>query len=457
MPASTPKRAEEDPALPPGVNSVEVTAMQVTAGSSPIDYDTLIKDDRVHGRLYYDVAIFEEELEKIWYREWIFIGHESEIPHPGDYVVRRIARQPIVVTRADDGQIHVLLNRCPHRGNAVCQTERGNTRVFRCAYHGWTFNNRGDLLGVSFQSGYDEDFRKDEMGMTRAPRLASYRGLLFASLSPDGISLDEHLGQARKYIDQFVDLSPTGEIEVQAGIHKMRVQSNWKMYIENGVDNYHANFVHRSAVAAQSKELLAKLRATSGDASLAVTRDLGGGHTMLDFFPQNRVAGLVPTATAGAVSREAEAAYVEALRTFHGPARADALLAEGPPHVMIFPNLFITNFGIDMRTIHPLAPDLFYNYHLPALLKGAPSELNTYRIRRYEGAYGPAGFFLADDMEMWERNYRGTEARVNEWVTLRRGVHRERLDADGFRIAHITDELPQRTIWRHYKMLMTRP
>src|SRR2546422_908189 len=131
MLASTPKRAKEDPALPPGVNSVEGTAMQVTAGSSPIDYDTLIKDDRVQAGFYYDWVIFEEELEKLWSREWIFIGTESETPPPGDYGARRIARQPIVITRADDGQIHVLLNRCPPRGNAVCQTERGNTRVLR--------------------------------------------------------------------------------------------------------------------------------------------------------------------------------------------------------------------------------------------------------------------------------------------------------------------------------------
>lgn len=425
--------------------------------SSSIDYDALIKDDQVHGRLYYDPAIFEEELEKIWYREWIFIGHESEIPQPGDYVTRRIARQPIIISRAEDGRMYVLLNRCPHRGNQVCQKERGNARAFRCTYHGWTFNIRGDLLGVSFQSAYDQDFRKDEMGMTRAPRVASYRGLLFASLSPVGPSLDEHLGNARRYLDQYVDLSPTGEIEVQSGIHKMRVQSNWKMYVENGVDNYHSNFVHHSAAASQHKEVVAKMRAVSGDGSLAVTRDLGGGHTMLDFWPQNRVAGIVPTGAAGAVPPEAHAAYEEALRKFHGKERADALLADGPPHVMIFPNLFITNFGIDMRTIQPLAPNLFYNYHLPAFLKGAPPEINTQRLRRYEGAYGPAGFFLADDMETWERNYRGIEARVNEWVILRRGLHRERLDADGLRIAHITDELPQRTIWRHYKMLMTRP
>src|SRR5215510_2733290 len=279
MPGSSEKRVPSPAAVPADMNALEATAMAQPTSASSTDYDALIKADQVHGRLYYDPAIFEEELEKIWYREWIFIGHDSEVPDPGDYVVRRIARQPIVITRGDDGQVRVLLNRCPHRGNAVCQTERGNTRVFRCAYHGWTFDNAGDLLGVSFRSGYDESFRKEEMGMTRVPRLGSYRGLLFASLSADGISLDEHLGQGRKYIDQFVDLSPTGEIEVQAGIHKMRVQSNWKMYVENGVDNYHANFVHQSAIAAQSKELLAKLRATSADASLAVTRDLGGGRS----------------------------------------------------------------------------------------------------------------------------------------------------------------------------------
>src|SRR5579863_6239095 len=166
--------------------------------STQSDYNQLVQDDRVNGRVYYDPAVFEEELEKIWYRDWIYVAHESEIPEPGDYVTRRIGLQPVIVSRDEDRAIHLLLNRCMHRGNTVCQSERGNAHAFRCAYHGWTFNNRGDLVGVPYAGGYDASFRKEDFPLTPVPRSGAYRGLIFASLSAEGPSLDDHLRPARR-------------------------------------------------------------------------------------------------------------------------------------------------------------------------------------------------------------------------------------------------------------------
>ena len=102
------------------------------------DYSELIQSDRISGRVYYDPAIFREELEKIWSREWVYVAHESEVPQPGDYVTRQIGLQPVIVSRDEDGKVHLLLNRCMHRGNTVCQSDCGNSHAFRCAYHGWT-------------------------------------------------------------------------------------------------------------------------------------------------------------------------------------------------------------------------------------------------------------------------------------------------------------------------------
>ena len=107
--------------------------------SSTVDYENLIKDDRVHGSLYTDPLIFEDELEKIWYRGWVYVAHESEIREPGDYVTKTIGLQQIIATRDEDGEIHLLHNRCSHRGNTVVASERGNANFFRCHYHGWTF------------------------------------------------------------------------------------------------------------------------------------------------------------------------------------------------------------------------------------------------------------------------------------------------------------------------------
>src|SRR5260370_1620318 len=157
--------------------------------STQTDYNDLVQDDRVSGRVYYDPAVFEEELEKIWYRDWIYVAHESEIPEPGDYVTRRIGLQPVIVSRDEDRAVHLLLNRCMHRGNTVCQSERGNAHAFRCAYHGWTYDNRGDLVGVTYAGGYDFRFRKRGFSPVKDPRGGIYRGLVFPTFSSLGPTL----------------------------------------------------------------------------------------------------------------------------------------------------------------------------------------------------------------------------------------------------------------------------
>ncbi|HJU28955.1 MAG TPA: aromatic ring-hydroxylating dioxygenase subunit alpha, partial [Candidatus Binataceae bacterium] len=221
--------------------------------NSHLEYGQLVLNDRISGRVYYDADVFRDEIEKIWNREWIYVAHESEVPEPGDYVTRRIGLQPVIVSRDEDGGVHLFLNRCTHRGNTVCQNDRGNSHAFRCAYHGWTFNNGGALVGVPYAGGYDKSFHKEDFPLARVPRVGSYRGLIFASLSPDGPSLEEHLGPAKRLIDQFVNLSPAGEIEMRSGVLKHSYRGNWKMALENSVDGYHPNILHHAAMVMMTK------------------------------------------------------------------------------------------------------------------------------------------------------------------------------------------------------------
>src|SRR5262245_3559408 len=156
-----------------------------------IDYGALVKDDRVHGRVYTDPAIFAEEMDNIFSRGWVYVGHASEVPNPGDFRLRRIGQQSVIMVRDDEGRVRLLMNRCTHRANAVCQVERGNAKMFRCAYHGWTFRTNGELASVTYADRYDESFRKADFGLRRVPRLGVYRGFVFGSLSPVGTTLDE--------------------------------------------------------------------------------------------------------------------------------------------------------------------------------------------------------------------------------------------------------------------------
>ena len=115
----------------------------------------LIRPDRVHGSLYSDPAIFEAELQNIWYRTWVYVGHESEVPNANDYVVKSIGPQSVIMTRDEQGKINLLLNRCSHRGNQVCSYDKGNARSFTCPFHSWTFANDGRLVGYAFPDGYE--------------------------------------------------------------------------------------------------------------------------------------------------------------------------------------------------------------------------------------------------------------------------------------------------------------
>src|SRR5882672_4863181 len=99
----------------------------------------LVHPNRVHRAIYTDPAIFDLEMERIFGHAWVFVGHESEVKQPHDYITTQIGREPVILTRDGEGKIHVIANRCAHRGLAVCAAEHGNARHFRCPYHGWTY------------------------------------------------------------------------------------------------------------------------------------------------------------------------------------------------------------------------------------------------------------------------------------------------------------------------------
>jgi phenylpropionate dioxygenase-like ring-hydroxylating dioxygenase large terminal subunit len=418
--------------------------------NSPIDYNQLVLNDRINGRVYYDAEIFREEMERIWHREWVYVAHESELPEPGDYVTRQLGLQPVIVARDDDGGVNLMLNRCTHRGNTVCQSECGNSHAFRCAYHGWTFNTRGELVGVPYAQGYDEAFRRENHALARVPRVAAHRGLIFASLSPTGPSLDDHLGAAKRLIDQFVDLSPEGEIFMRSGVLKHVYKGNWKMALENSVDGYHPNILHHAAMVMMMKGKN-DMEAVFGEKSDARARDLGHGVEQLDLNPvQTRNGGrVVPPGWSKAAFVEYRAAMIGR----YGEDRADQIIAEGPPHFCIFPNLiFILN---QFRVIQPVSVNHTIISYYPTLLKGAPEEINQRRLAETYLIHGPAGRVAPDDFEAYERNQTGFQARVNEWLLLQRGLHRETRD-NGTVSGHETDETTQRGIWRHYRDVMTR-
>lgn len=416
-----------------------------------MNYAELIQKDRIHGRLYYDPIIFADELEKIWRRGWVYVGHESEIPQPGDFVTRQIGLQPVIMVRDHDGNLNLMLNRCRHRANVVCQAERGKASFFRCDYHGWTYSDKGELLRVTYGEAYGGSFDKASYGLLKVTRMDSYRGFIFASLSGEGISLDEHLGPAKQYIDSFVDRSPVGEIDLGAGTQKGRYRGNWKMIIENSLEgNYHGHFLHQYFFDLASARTGVDRAESSHAQAYGHIRYLPGGHMLEDLRWGRYQPGspVVDRKLPGGVWEE----YVNAVENRLGQERSREVLA-GSQFLLVFPNLIL--LPTHVRRIQPAGPEETHVYYYPALFKGASREVNVARLREHEEGYGPAGFLAADDLDICERNQIGLKAREDEWLLLARGLHREEAHPDGVLIGYGTDESHLRGLWRHYKSLMT--
>ncbi|WP_342806314.1 aromatic ring-hydroxylating dioxygenase subunit alpha [Alteromonas sp. M12] len=404
----------------------------------------LIHTDGVSGKLYNDPDIYQEELKKIWYTTWVYVGHESEVPNKNDFIMKSIGPEPVIMTRDRSGEINLLLNRCSHRGNQVCVKNKGNTKSFTCPYHSWTFATDGRLMGQAFPDGF-KNADKTKLGLGRVTRVASYGGFVFGSFAETGPTLEEHLGGAKETIDRLLANSPSGEIEITAGYLQHRVAANWKLMVENETDGYHPGFVHASVFQAMDS----RINELYGDKSTSLSRDYGNGHTEIDLRPEFRKRDEELSWFNTNASRLPD--YVKQMQEKYGVEKAREIMIDGTPHVMIFPNLFIAE--IQIFVIQPISESESIQHVTAIQFKGSP-DINRRLRQQTMGSVGPAGFLLADDSEMYERNQLGLQAQQPAFTYNGRGDHRERLDDDGFLVGDSTDDLPSRGIWKHYKKMM---
>lgn len=417
-----------------------------------LPWDEMIRPDRVHTRLYIDQEVYAAEMAEIFHKCWLFIGHASEIPAPGDFRQRMMGTQPVIFVRDQGGRVRLFLNRCTHRANAVCSNERGNAPGFTCSYHGWRYRLDGDLAAVPYADRYDESFDKAKLGLTPVPRIGEYRGFVFASLSPDGLSLDEHFGPlVKQELDDIADLSPEGELDMTAGYHQMRYAGNWKLIIENAIDGYHANFAHRAYFSAVKRRTGKDNSALGSSSAPATVHSIGMGHGTWD--SRSLIQG--NQTYAASFQGEAGKDYLAALHKAHGKERAKYVLGKQGSHLFIFPNFSYT--GAHCRQFRPLAVDRTQFTLFPMMLKGAPDAVNEARLRAHERFYGPTALGgQSDDLEVFERNQIGLGAQVEPWSLLTRGLHLERQEEDGSISNQITDELSNRAFWARYKLEMQK-
>ncbi len=411
--------------------------------AASVDVAELIQEDRIHRRIYTDPEIFELEMRNIFGRTWVYVGHESEVANTGDYKSTYIGTQPVILTRDENGKIQVLVNRCPHRASIVCREEKGNSNFFRCPYHGWTFKNTGDLVGVPRRKRVPEDFDLKELSLVHVPRVESYRGLIFASFNPDIEGLVDYLAQAKPYLDTYLDLSIEGEIALTAGSNKHEYPGNWKFQMENGVDGYHAMFLHDSffKIQARSKAQY-HARIATREESKGWCEAFSNGHALLAREAGDQTIGEL---------REAYPEYFAKLEEQHGPERFRQVM--GQLNLFIFPNLYLILNQV--RVIRPVSLNKTIVTMYPAMLKGAPDALNEQRLREHEEGFSAAGFVGSDDYEAFVCVQEGLKAESVEWLVLSRGIHDEKILENGSRWGQPSDETPQRGQYREWKRLMT--
>jgi benzoate/toluate 1,2-dioxygenase subunit alpha len=397
-------------------------------------FGDLVQDDRVHRLVYTDPHIFDVEMTSVFASTWVYVGHESEIAGAGDYKTTTIGRQPIIMARDDAGEVHVLFNRCMHRGAVVCLDEHGTTQSFRCLYHGWTYDNSGALVGVPYRTGYGGEFDASRLGLVRVPRVGSYRGFVFACLNPEGEPFETYLGRARAYLDSVVDWSPEGELVVTPAAMKYSYRGNWKLMLENWADNYHPAFTHEAQF--ERTRIRTGVRQARGDEG-ADNVDLGHGHAMIDFGTED----VVPSV---------DSEHRTALEKRVGVERANQIL-RCSINLCLFPNLLFRTAGPYFLVIKPVAVDFTEVYAYSYQLKGPAQQFNARAVRRPPTA---ASVVQTDDSEAFERIMEGLRVTSVEWVLFDRGLHRERVLPNGEVRGPAADEVGHRGQHREYRRLM---
>ena len=242
--------------------------------------EELVGDDRVDVSLYNDPQLFEAEMDKIFYRTWVWVAHESEVRNAGDFKTTSVGRRPVIVVRDKKGNINVLENRCRHRGATVCEKHKGNATGFTCPYHSWSYALDGKLRALPYPDGYEDILDKSELPLTSL-RVESYAGMVFATYNDDIEPLEDFLGGAKHWMDLFMKQGAGFGVKT-LGEHKFRFPGNWKIQLENTTDAYHFPIVHKTfldSLDAETENVFDVL----GQGGWV--EDLGNGHSVMVMIP----------------------------------------------------------------------------------------------------------------------------------------------------------------------------
>ena len=387
----------------------------------------LAQPHQVHRDLYLDADLFRLEMQRLWARSWLYVGHTSQVPNAGDFVTVQLGSQPVLMLRQADGGVAVLLNRCAHKGSMLTVEPAGNAgRTLRCPYHSWSYRLDGTLLGIPLREGYQSPCfgaAPAAKGLSPYGAVAVHRGFVFARGSKGGPTFDVWAGELRAALDLLADRSPQGELRVAGGVLRTVVRANWKIYLENINDAVHPVSAHQSANDAARKVWAAQPEGRIAPLAVQQLLPFGSGH---EFF--QRMGGRVLPRGHSVLGTQYSIhsayaslpGYAEQLRVAHGEARAREVLAFTPQNVVFYPSIALKGAPQVLRVLRPLAVDrtLIEAWAFEPL--GAPPQLLESALTYNRSVFSPTSIVAADDLHLFECVQRGLAAHANPWVSLHR-------------------------------------
>ena len=396
---------------------------------------------RVPYRVFADPELYRTELDRIFLgASWQYLALADELPEPGDYRTTFLGETPIIVTRGDDGEIHAMVNRCAHRGNLVCLKARGHTDDgLTCVYHSWRYDLAGNLQSVAFRrgvaglGGMPDSFNLEEHGLKQL-RTDQFAGLVFGTLSPEAPPLADYIGNL---IGSRLGRVMRGKPKI-LGTTSQILHNNWKLYVENVKDTYHASLLHSFFTTFRVSRLTNK-----GGVAIA---ESGAHHTSYTYGGK----GADPVAS--------DAAYAD-IQSMHADYRlADPRFLDSVDEIgdgitiqilSVFPNFVMQQIhnSIALRLVLPKGPE---ETELQWIYIGFADDDAAMTERRLQQAnlVGPAGYVSMEDGAVGGFIQRAIKGGEDECSVLEMGgVEHASQDTR-------TTEASIRGFWQAYRQVM---